>query len=469
MTYDRYSSTHRFKALIGELEFEDTVTSVKTLTELATGASLHTTSDISMRFGPGGTSPPAGTKITSQSEYNALGYDLESLQDCYRILPLVVDHEITMDAIAGRHPANGDTYFGLSSQVIFPPLLSGPEGVIAVQGEATTVHDPSQAGNVPDHNHIQRSSGTWTVNEHRDRLALITSGIGAGKVCPIVSNTADTLRVSQNLATGGCTFEIYTPSAILEPGYWGIWTAENNNIFTTFKNLVLGDTTTPFTYINPTGSFSTLECTGRFNNDVLAAALSIGIAFWRNAFVFTSGASFKAESTFRRYIIGGCYIRTDGTSPIIIGEGGCNYDIYYSTFEATGALSDSILRLGGAALALFQNYSYLIGNGSCVGLKLLRGGSAYFVQGTGFGISNCSSAIDVDRVRVELPPFDSATSTGNTNGYVLSNGAQVVVDGLADIAATNGIIIDGTTVNYSDAPVGDYLVGSAGSSILRLS
>jgi hypothetical protein len=65
--------------------------------------------------------------------------------------------------------------------------------------------------------------------------------------------------------------------------------------------------------------------------------------------------------------------------------------------------------------------------------------------------------------------FQSITGTGNTNGLILTNGAQVVArSALASLVATNQLTIDGTVYPYTTlAADGDQVIGPKGSSIMR--
>jgi len=437
-----------------------------------------TQSDIYMRVdGSGGTTPPAGTRVVNQDEYDALGYDLLSIQDALDIIPPGVAHLVYISVAAGRYPGNAP-YFGYTASFVVPGFIDFG-GYLYIQGESKTTIEVAQAGTVTDSKHIQRSAGTWTVDEHKGKLAEIKTGVGAGKVCPIAGNTADTLFVAQNLTTGACTFEINEPAAILEPGN-AIGFSVSTTLFFYLDNLTFGDTTDPYQTILLYGSANLQGCSGYFAayGWIYVYGTGLNSTMWYCSFEFTRG-QINVLDTGSYLTIGATYIYGDPTETgtdipglLVIGEDS-RVRTHYPIFEVTdGSATDPIIYSLGSYVNMRHNDTYIIGNGLCTGIYAEHGVTVFAQQATAeLYIENCGTAVEAAKgaeIQLELL---GTPSTSNVNGFVISGGARVTaVDPQNVTASGNELDLDSdTTATYSDLSVGDTITGPGGSSIRRTS
>lgn len=187
-----------------------------------------------------GTSPPYGTMVRNQAEYDALGITLKYPQDALDILPPILNHRAVVALAAGNHYAKDassgrgdgaviDTFhmpitYGPSDHypaLILSPTPAGITHGVRFVGSTTTI-EAGIAGTwttgIPGSNLFTRSSGTWVPDELKGKRLSITSGAGAGSIRVIISNTTNTLMVASNVTAGGAAvISTFSLASILVP------------------------------------------------------------------------------------------------------------------------------------------------------------------------------------------------------------------------------------------------------------
>lgn len=191
-----------------------------------------------------GVSPPEGTIITSQAEFDALGAPLKYAQDVERIRPTFVNHHIRVNVAAGTVPENPDvgpygSPYGTLLQgagrwhcdkVPWLPVLGGDFYTmypgISFKGTQTEI-DASVAGtfsrDARTRRHtFARTAGTWTAGALVGATCEILSGPLAGTIQPIVSNDTTSFLTAGDADPGAATVRIYTRASTLLGGlYYG--------------------------------------------------------------------------------------------------------------------------------------------------------------------------------------------------------------------------------------------------------
>ena len=438
-----------------------------------------------------GTSPPAGTVVTSQAEYTALGYDLKYPQDAIDILPPIYQKYVSVKLKAGVHLAKPNSYSPTSAAIlVVHPKLAAYRGIIdpgsislshdlVFYGESETTLDPAQAGTVSASHTVTRSSGVWTVDQHKGKFCLFVTGVNAGTKCVIVSNTVSALLLEgDSLTSGACTFSIVEPAAQLAGSSDGInpitlGIRVNPLVGTTFgiylKNLQIG------TLSFPSGSITIRnkaviylkECCVRSVGASSAAVVASGAITMAGCYWYMEVSSgFGGTYADGASIISHSFVESKMTGPygtIYVQSAGV-FSTWYTTYKAIAGHAASTPLLHFAIGGSFQPQGHfnIDGGGVAIGMKVGHGSdilSNFTAQ-----IDNCLTAYEC---RGALT-VTSASGSGNTNGFVLGNGGQIQVANPSGLGATNEIVIDGVTHPYTDLPsAGDYIEGQNGSKIGR--
>lgn len=196
---------------------------------------LETRGSMAMTLTPStGTSPPDGTIVTSQADYDALGYDLKYAQDVPEILPNIVNDNIIVDI-------NGGTVLAKPNAQFYAPAFGSPalfffngdinshrrslftpntevffrNTSLAFLGKGSTEIVSSSSG-VSTTNTITDGSASWANDEHVGRFAEILTGPAAGEKRPIEANSATVLTVvgSGFSSAGSVTYRIVEPATV---------------------------------------------------------------------------------------------------------------------------------------------------------------------------------------------------------------------------------------------------------------
>jgi len=445
-----------------------------------------------------GTSPPAGTIITSQAEYDALGYDLLYPQDALDILPPILQNRVMIKLKAGTHLAKPDSYSpGLSSMfAMSSKMLACPDGVldftspslvkdIIFYSDDSTIQDAEQSGTVASTYEITRTSGTWTIDAHKGMFCLFKTGVNAGTKTVIRSNTATKLITEgPALIAGVCTFEIITPAAILVGSSDGVTPCNYGLIFAgditggygslvgiNFHNIQFGNTSFPcLNSVIAGGVAVTMMGCRMLQNDwsgwqVSLGQLYFGAGYW-NVVTLPYPSGYPALSIWAGgyAVIQSSFVELVCPGLTFVDCAGGTFATWYSTLQALvahGATPVLQFRRGGVYEP--QGHHRIDGAGVAIGVSVEDGGdiSSYM----NLDIDNCLTAYNCRQGRLII---SNGAGSNNTNGFVLTQGGSIQVYNPAGLAATNPISIDGVNHPYSDlANVGDYIIGQHGSKIGR--
>ena len=445
-----------------------------------------------------GTSPDAGTVVTSQAEYDALvaGFTnpyLKYPQDGVDILPSVIRQRVEIHLGAGLHYAKPDSFYnpGMSATLVLGDKIFDYTGigyrnaafaanpVIAFIGDMEEVEaeQGGTASNSPKT--ILRNSGTWTIDEHKGKYASIITGAGAGNIYLIESNTADILHVvAYSVSTGTCTFEIVTPVTIWQNGDYGFWTDRIGAIGALeFTDIQFGTPAVPLLY-------STMASTNmRFTRCPWYEA---GTVAYSPYFMFGGRVEFYScylrwDSHYGVWLEGKvrtimCLVapahdqaRDDiGAINCISQYGVSEFYSSYSVIEAVGTFARQLLATNGGALDL-DGGVVLRGNGLATAIAVDAGrGSKAGGELTMSGpqLNDWGTAVRVypgGKVRVH-----SVSGSGNATAWKLEGGAFVVGPDPTTLGGTTEIDIDGNIHDYTDVPsAGDWIEGAGGSRFIR--
>lgn len=218
-----------------------------------------------------GVSPPDGTVVVSQADFDALGAPLKYLQDVERIRPQFLRHRLFVDLAAGIHyrrPGTEPYYGGVT--LAMSDLLAGPNAVhldptdlpLATPGilfrGAQTVLDASISVTIASSSTgttITRSSGTWTPDQYKNKTVEVLSGAGSGAKVKIISHTATVLTCAGLISgSGAAVINIYEPASKVEAredgGAFGFYTLKMGlfrgaNLPIYFEDIQFSDSTNP--------------------------------------------------------------------------------------------------------------------------------------------------------------------------------------------------------------------------------
>jgi hypothetical protein len=501
----------------GSIRFEDTnlvfydgYSDGYTLSEIASRDFITTRGSIQMIIDPtNGQSPPSGTVVTVQPEYNALGYDLKYLQDAFDILPYFVEHNIRIMMKSGTHlakPNSGRWWSGVFEGFVYvPPIRASvkkayfdynPEppasfyAGIDIYGEGETEIESSQSGTIYYNEHrITRDSGTWTVDEHKGRFVEILTGVTAGEKYIIVGNSTTELEIGDlcRESTGAVTFKIIendTTCLSSLNGATGIQVGmiaegDVSEVPISFKNLNFGNSTVNFgsmvigthsiafdrcnilssgyIYVGssrgkPKSYLETIDSVIEFTAESLGIYVERGGHLWENASYIRG----KAEDSIN--------------GALIHAELGGVLDLNSTVIEPDNSYTRSCIRIYGGGVRV-DHKMRIYGNGSCTGIWMRDTTHPCSFEDLQGVITDCAIAVhlySVGRININTNFYDG--STGNTIGWKLENGSQLVINNPQEIEATTDLDIDGDTGSYSLlSNIGDMVIGQYGSSILRRS
>jgi len=462
---------------------------------------------IYMRVSPTGTSPADGTVVHNQDEYDALGANLRYINDVFRILPDILMAPIVVTLADGVHtedttrpPPSGFSQltirvpqrlrFGLG------PFWYGDDftnlrytAAINIEGENRTTIEASQAGTLGGTGNfvLTRSSGSWTPNEHRGRLVLFDSGVNAGSIAPIISNTATELILSTHIySAGSCNFTIFEPSASIvctdAGGKYVYAPATGDGIVgVTLYNVKVGTPTYPCEYFAWNGNaynyaiYSMFELGGytaiyvsggevigsRIDSSSIHCTGESAIAVVDNAYLFTWGLAVWGSPT--------------GTYPLIRVTGGSKlYAVDGAFHNTSGNSNQAVLQLSSGA-SLDSDYGIrLIGTGVESGLQVLGEAHMWYEYARAAYVrmtfENVGVAVDVDGGKLNGSVVAYPVSpTGVGTGWRLKNGAQVASLNPSQVGGTTNITIDGESKTYATdlANAGDVINGRYGSRFVR--
>jgi len=439
-----------------------------------------------------GASPPAGTTVTTQAEFDALGAPLKYAQEALEILPTTRGALVKVELLAGIQYAKPDIYgFGYTSGLYYqgqagkakklvsddPSYYAGR--TIVFWGEDAEA-EADQAGTVSVNRLVTRSTGTWTVDQHRGKTCLFTTGANAGTRGVIAANSTTALTLAGYSYTGGaCTFTIVEPAATLVDHSYGAADGAGLCIegpgtgILQFNNLKFGNTTDRISW----GIQSIRNAVIQFNGCMLfiqapgahASNLTYTDAtFWQSSIDMDADYGFLFGASAFAFISGCLIYGVSRGYGLLGGVSGGIFDIRCSFVRAAPTMASTLPLLFVWDTAAIIEDVFLDGGlantqGLSVGTPIGPGS----VDVGGPVITNCSIALLA--TRGSTIAVSSVSGSSNGVGFQVDDGALISAPiTISGLAATNPIVLDGTTFQYSDIPnLGDWIEGPSGSRIIR--
>ena len=467
--------------------------------DATTAAKFATTEPISMVVDRlTGVSPPAGTIVTTQAQYDTLGASLRLPQDALRILPPMLGDYVKVRCVAGDHWSDPTTLMllfspgrmfsiqGKSRTVVDPVLGSINRATIAFYGD-TSVYTASQSGTYTGPRSISCPTGTWTTNELRGKFVWFLTGDGAGSRLPIRSNTATTIELGATIEAGSGTFEVRQNDSYLLPTTNGTDTTrcfylaglsgDFVNLAYRFFDLNVGSAAKKRDlYVTDYATQYYMRCSITLGVASFAGAVTSYLGFLYGHFTVNGSypfafygplQSFMISSVIRGKITG---LSADYPAPIVAMQGGHGSfdDCVVEPFD--GAYAGALLGVLDGELSL--NFCLIDGLTTAKGLVLCGAdgvgsnpGSAQFVITGTQNINNCTTALQVSAGRLVV--ISPLSGSGNAKVFSISDGAEVKWKKSAlTITGTTYATIDGLDYPSSDfAAAGDGVEGRYGSSL----
>jgi hypothetical protein len=448
-----------------------------------------------------GITPPTGTIVHNQAEYDALGGDLKLLEDAFACLPLGIGHQIDITLRDGIHLTKVGTSgipgfefitipsFQLAARTPYNLIDPLYEPVIRIVGENRTVSEASQAGTMTTATRmLVRSTGTWTTDQHAGKTIRIVGGAHAGKLFVIASNdtTTVTLRgVSTDFFDGACNFEIVVPSSVIlastdgaTADSFGLITCLNLSVRMAFDNIQFGSTLGWMSSKLSAGSFQFSDCRflGGVQSAYQTAHLNVVVTYYRCAIILDGSSMFgPAAAGPSAYGLQGAslnlvnsVLRGNPSSPLVEGDAGAHVSVRNTSIIPDPGFAGTVIYSTGAMLDI-SHITDVKGNGSCVGFSVDDNQQAtIFVGNCDLKLVNCGTAVRVKYSRLVAELMSFTGSYDNGIGWEISNGAQVSSSDFSVVGATTPISLDGQTIQYTDlVGAGDEVKGVAGSVMTR--
>jgi hypothetical protein len=445
-----------------------------------------------------GSSPPAGTVISTQAEFDALGAPLKYPQEAQEVMPEFQDHIVVANCLAGNQygkPGTQPTYPAMLTYQPPQTTNKNPDNDFSdfdtfgpglkFVGETADI-ETGIAGTTTSYI-FTRAAGTWTPDAHVGQYFEVTSGPGIGSISVIESNTATVLNLTGSLAAAGSvTGKIWDNATTFLPndGISDTWAGIYTPFFTygadslpvVFKNINIGSPTKrlPDSWVAGVVTFS--QCSIYVGGGFGQLAMNNGALRLNDCYVNNGGAG--------SYSIGGgerALVQFDGTlvnGPVAGGRmvlafvgNWVSLNLIDTVIIPDSGFTGDLVQLVGKMRMLGGGWTRLRGNGLCDGIGFNQDGSSTpRIRNPGnIQIDDCDNAVRVPSgcEITSLTPFHSGSS-GNSTGWLIAGGASVIAQSPANIGATTDITIDGIDHDYSDlGSIGDGITGRYGSRILR--
>lgn len=453
--------------------------------EIGPAVPLETSGTIAMTIDPsGGTSPAAGTVVTNQDEYDALGDDLLYVNDVLDILPQSIDRPVVVSMGSGTYGAKpgssgiggfnvlvGSSFGRTAAPAATPAdsLSTLGNSLIIFRGTANNVLDSAQSG-TSTASTIVRSSGTWTAHTQRGNYALITAGPAAGSRVLIYDNDTTTLYLQLDLSsTGSITFEIVEPAAVMYDAaalyamllYHGFSTLQ-------FDWVKWGTDSTPVgTFVvggNVVFEDNKIHCSADISG--IGTMVPSEVFFWKS---YLDVKTIVASSMVGMRVQG-CVVEKTDTAGFPLQASAGYTEVVGSAFinEESNSYTGAMIRVDAGAHLHFPGISSgssrILGDDSADGIQVLQGGCFTMDSSAPLDIDDCDVCLDIQG-DVSLPV--AITGSSNATALKVSKGAKLVVADPTGLAATTEIDLDGTTHDYTELPSGSFIDGSGGSRIVR--
>lgn len=466
--------------------------------------SLRVTEAISMEVDyVNGVSPAAGTIITSQADYDALGAPLKYPQDVFDILASFIDYPVIVDCVAGDHYAKSGTLvypcfmyrppYRSSAQnvrmdVTQPSEFRAPKiyfrGTTAVYEAAisgvTSYRNPAESSYARDAI-FTRDSGTWTVGELRGKFVTIVSGAFAGNNFPVVDNTETTIHLAGYVGSiGACNIDIFECATRFIPklgptgasvslGLMGWWSSTEDAQHGKFKWIQFGTEADKFNFSLTSKATDFLECVIHHSTAYMLEPLlgTRGYVKFERSQVVLNSQGLQARAS-----------RLDVFSSVISGNPASAYIVQlrehtvlygvYAYIIALSSYAGSCLVLLTDSFPTLQGRFEIIGNSECTGIHFSGAGTSVTVEDSGYAsVSRCNIALKFGRTFANLAQFATSIEANNI-GWQLLNGAVVKSGNPSTIlTAVSDIDLNGNIVDYSLLSSSGDEVSADGVSITR--
>jgi len=465
-----------------------------------------------------GVSPPDGTVITTQAEFNALGAPLKFVQDIERVRPFFIEHGLRVKVLAGDQwamPGGYLTYSGGDRHAIFyaAPITQGrqrpanrdtqlvwvAEGAavsngILIYGELADVYT-GIAGTWSQNADLEytftRSAGSWTPDELKGLFAEMQSGPKAGSRIPIVWNDATSFTLPGIIGSGVGTVDIIQMATRLR----GRTFAGDR---TSYGILLQGIQASVGYPVGPLWQFRFLD----IDEDGDALSISFlqsratiawcrmrGTLSWPSYLQITNSRidiPYLAIDGLQQYVsspgvlyLSGCAIVGGASTGKMLylrggGIGGFGA-ITETTFKAgpsfTGWLWQFIY--GGQDFETDSGHVLLLGNTVCNGVNILpHGGPCIIREDQWINVRNCAQAVSIERGRVQSKAFNAAGFSGNGYNLLVTDADADIPTGLVTAGGTPtyALYLDGVTYTPAQIAalaltVGDSIEGQRGSLV----
>lgn len=456
---------------------------------------LRTTEAITMEVDPAtGVSPPDGTLVTSQAEYDALGAPLEFIQDVFRILPSRgLDHPIKVVVASGTHLARPGTGGNISMFADIPSYSSteqiggwdfvfglpyGPG--ILFEGQKSAI-ESGVAGTLATYS-FTRSSGTWTPGALVGKQFDIVSGAGAGSSRLVVENDATTVYFSLAIfSTGAATINLWEPGTVflssedgINPTFYGMlyrYGSYSSNSPIIFKNVQWGTGALHFGSIQMYGLYLVLNECRLIGSDVTITPYSEGrtaIEIGNSHITLDGYYGFWMRGPEIRGNMNGVLFTGSPTATILRLQERTSLYMTGARFIPDAGFAGACLRAEGESWMSLGDDVQIDGVATCTGLQLLGDGTQSSGIKGELRIKNCNLAVEASGVSINAS-FPLSGSSGNTTGWQVRYGSRVVMANPSNIGAATELLLDSDSFSYADVlgSVGDEVVGVYGSSFLR--
>jgi hypothetical protein len=432
-----------------------------------------------------GVSPPDGTVITTQAEYDALGYPLKYVQDYARIVPDAIAHRIIVDCVAGNHysrPGTEPLYGGVFLSVAHRLLAARAGNVdstkalraagVMFRGVRLYVHEDVAVtiASGATGTTVTRSAGTWDA-DLANKTVVVTSGTGLGQRAKIVSRTDTVLTCAGKLTAGSVTVSVYDCATKWIPSADGgttfqtyalnVGTTPFSDTGITFEDLQIGSTSHPC-YFATIGKiiFNGCNLHGSLSNTAKASELYFNYSYLEVPVALWNGMVLGCHSSLKSSIVYG----NAGDGHLVWFYPGTVHNIEGCYFIPETSYAGVVLDSYYAELVDFGGHpSFINGNTLCTGVKVQK--NSTLVDTDILYLVDC--AIGHHQVGCSLN-ISGYKGSGNALIFKLEGGAQLYYNySTTVVTGTLWSNIDGTDYAASNfAARGDTVTGAYGAMAL---
>lgn len=180
---------------------------------ITVAAPAETTADLQLYVDPSGSDSNACTSTGASA--------CLTIQGALNKSPRFLKHRVTVNVAAGNYAGflvSGFTVDASTQKATAGILIDGVlANVTPTTGTATGTATGGTAGSTTTFGTLVAAAQTWTINNLRGRLVVISSGTGSGQTKVITANTATTLTIAGTWTAPDATsvYAIQSPSAIV--------------------------------------------------------------------------------------------------------------------------------------------------------------------------------------------------------------------------------------------------------------